>query len=382
MELAGWLLFVVVLFYAGPALVLMPRRTLRRIACRSDEPATWPLVSVVIAARDEEQRIGPAIAGLLASDYSSLEIILANDRSTDRTVEVATASAASDSRLRILTISSVPEGWLGKTNAMSQAAGLAKGEFLLFTDGDVQFAPDTIRLSMRHVLGRKLDHFCLFPSMETEGWVECVLVSFFAMLFSFGTQPWLRAFRFPGAYYGVGAFNLVRRSAYEAAGGHHAIRFDILDDVKLGKLFFNQRASADFLIAEDSVRVRWQTSAWQVIRGLEKNAFASMSYSVTKMAAFSVFYLSVFFSPFAAVFLLPPNEAAGFVASLILLHVTFGRLSAAFSGSWSVLPGLAFGASGVLFAFWRSTWLTLRHGGVTWRDTFYSLKALRAGEYR
>ncbi|MDA0282118.1 MAG: hypothetical protein O3B86_02075, partial [Planctomycetota bacterium] len=65
MELAGWLLFVVVLFYAGPALVLMPRRTLRRIACRSDEPATWPLVSVVIAARDEEQRIGPAIAGLL-----------------------------------------------------------------------------------------------------------------------------------------------------------------------------------------------------------------------------------------------------------------------------------------------------------------------------
>lgn len=382
MEFAGWLLFAVVLFYAGSALVLMPRRTLRRFAGRSAEPFDWPAVSVIIAARDEEQRIGDTLAGLLASDYPQLEIVLANDRSTDRTAEIATSFAESDKRIRIVAITDVPDGWLGKTNAMSQAVTRATGEFLLFTDGDIQFSPDAIRLSMRHVVQKELDHFCLFPSMVTEGWTERVLVSFFAMLFSFGTQPWLRAWRFPNAYYGIGAFNLVRHSAFEAAGRLDPIRLDILDDVKLGKLLFKHGASADYLVAEDAVRVRWQTSAWQVIRGLEKNAFASMSYSLLKMTAFTAFFGLVFFSPFVAPFVVEPDESAGFLAALVLLHVTFGRLSVAFCGSWSVMPGLAVGATGVLFAFWRSTFLTLRHGGVTWRETFYSLKDLRAGEYR
>lgn len=382
MELAGWLLFAVVLFYAGPALVLMPCRTLRRFAQRPDEPTEWPLVSVVIAARDEEQRIGETLNRLLASDYPHLEVILANDRSTDSTAEIAAAIAKDDARLRIVTIDDVPGGWLGKTNAMTQAANLATGEFLLFTDGDIQFSPDAIRLAMRYSLYRKLDHFCLFPSMETQGWSECVLVSFFAMLFAFGTQPWLRSLRFPSAYYGIGAFNLVRRSPYDAVDGHHPIRLDILDDVKLGKLLFNHRASADCLVAEDAVRVRWQSSTWGVIRGLEKNAFAAMSYSLIKMLGFSMFFGMIFFVPIMAVFLVPLESAAGFLAVLVLLHVTFARLSVAFGGSLTVLPGLPVGAAGVLFAFWRSAFLTLRQGGVTWRDTFYSLKELRAGEYR
>lgn len=382
MELAGWLLFVVVLFYAGPSLVLMPSRTLRRFAHRSNDLTDCPMVSVVIAARDEEQRIGDTLTSLLASDYPSLEVILANDRSTDRTAEIAASIATKDERLRVVTIDHVPDGWLGKTNAMTQAAKLATGEFLLFTDGDIQFSPDAIRLSMRYTIDRKLDHFCLFPSMETEGLSERVLVSFFAMLFAFGTQPWLRRLRFPSAYYGIGAFNLVRRSAYDTAGGHSQIRLDILDDVKLGKLLFRQRASADYLVAQDAVRVRWQSSAWGVIRGLEKNAFASMSYSLIKMLVFSAFFVLVFYVPLVASILVPLESSHGFLAILILLHLTFGRLSVAFGGSVTVMPCLLVGAAGVLFAFWRSAVLTLRQGGVTWRDTFYSLKELRAGEYR
>ncbi len=381
MELAGWLLFAVVFFYAAPALILMPRRTLRKFATGAAEPAFWPVVSVIIAARDEEQRIGETLSRLLASDYPHLEVILANDRSTDATAQIAEAIAKDDDRLRIVTLDEVPDGWLGKTNAMTQAANLATGEFLLFTDGDIQFSPDAIRLAMRYSLERKLDHFCLFPSMETEGWSESVLVSFFAMLFAFGTQPWLRSLRFPNAYYGIGAFNLVRRSAYDEVGGHHPIRLDILDDVKLGKLLFKHHAAADYLVAEDTVRVRWQSSAWGVIRGLEKNAFASMSYSLIKMVGFTIFFGLIFFVPIIAVCLVPLESASGFLAVLILLHLTFGRLSVAFGGSLSVTPGLILGSAGVLFAFLRSAFLTLRQGGVTWRETFYPLKDLRAGEY-
>jgi hypothetical protein len=107
-----------------------------------------------------------------------------------------------------------------------------------------------------------------------------------------------------------------------------------------------------------------------VIRGLEKNAFASMSYSLVKMCGFSTFFVLVFFVPLVAALLLPLESATGFLAALILLHITFARLSVAFGGSMSVMPGLLFGAGGVLFAFWRSAFLTLLHGGVTWRETF------------
>ena len=107
-----------------------------------------------------------------------------------------------------------------------------------------------------------------------------------------------------------------------------------------------------------------------------------MSYSLVKMLVFSAFFTLVFFVPIVATILVPIESSSGFLAVLILLHLTFGRLSVAFGGSVTVMPGLIVGAVGVLFAFWRSAFLTLRRGGVNWRETFYSLNDLRTGEYR
>lgn len=378
----GWATFAFAAFFSLPALLLMPRRTLRRLAADCPEPETGPTVSVIIAARDEEAKIGATLERLLASDYRSLEIILANDRSRDRTGEIAAAIAEQDSRLRVLTIESLPDGWLGKTHALHVAAGQATGEYLLFTDGDIMFAPDTLKQSLRYAEAKQLDHFCLLPSMETESWFECVLVSFFAMLFAFGTQPWFRRLRLPNAYYGVGAFNLVRRSMYERHGGHEPIRLDVLDDVKLGKLLFRNGANADYLVAEDAVTVRWQDSAWGVIRGLEKNAFAGVQYSTPRLLGFTLMFAVVFWIPWLATVILVPGVAAGFLATLILLHVTYGRLALTYGGRLSVMPALLPGSLGVLFAFWRSAVLTWRQGGIRWRDTFYPLDRLRAGVYR
>lgn len=373
----GWATFAVAAFFSLPALLLMPRRTLRRFAAECPEPDVWPSVSVIIAARDEESKIGATLERLLASDYSSLEIVLANDRSRDQTGQIAASIAERDARVRIITIESLPAGWLGKTHAMQLAAQQATGEYLLFTDGDIMFSPDALRQSLRYTLAKQLDHFCLMPSMETESWPECVLVSFFAMLFAFGTQPWFRRLRLPNAYYGVGAFNLVRRATYEQLGGHEPIRLDVLDDVKLGKLFFLNGASADYLVAEDAVTVRWQNSAWGVIRGLEKNAFAGVQYSVPRLIAFTLLFAAVFHAPWLAAVLLPLNLAVGFVATLLLLHVTYARLAVTFGGSSTVTPALLAGSLGVLFAFWRSAFLTLRQNGIRWRDTFYPLDELR-----
>jgi glycosyltransferase involved in cell wall biosynthesis len=378
----GWATFAVAAFFSLPALLIMPRRTLRRFGTRCSEPETWPTLSVIIAARDEEAKIGATLERLLASDYPSLEIILANDRSTDRTDEIAAAIAKHDSRLRVLTIDLLPDGWLGKTHAMHLAARQATGEYLLFTDGDIMFAPDALRQSLGYAHAKQLDHFCLMPSMETESWPECVLVSFFAMLFAFGTQPWFRRLRLPNAYYGVGAFNLVRRDTYERLGGHHPIRLDVLDDVKLGKLFFRSGARADYLVAEGAVMVRWQNSAWGVIRGLEKNAFAGVQYSIVRLIGFTLIFAALFLVPWCAAAVLPLRVSAGFLATLGILHATYARLSVTFGGSLLAAPGLLPGSLGVLFAFWRSAVLTLWQGGIFWRDTFYPIDELRDHVYR
>lgn len=379
---AGWLLFALISFHALPAILWLPFRTVSRMTAELPDPDEWPLVSIIVAARDEEARVEEALRGLLASDYPRLEILFANDRSTDSTGEIADRLAAGASRLTVLHITELPDGWLGKTNAMSCAAKQARGDWLLFTDADILIEPDTLRPVICFAQNRQLDHFCLLPSMETASWLECVLTSFFAMAFSFGTYPWLRATSFPSAYYGVGAFNLVRRSAYEAAGGFEPIRLDVMDDVNLGRLLRDHGARADLLVAGNSVRVRWQDSAWGVIRGLEKNAFASCRYSVPRLIGFTLFYSTVFFGPIVAALLLDPVIGSGFIASLALLVVSFSILSWRFGGSLLAGPWLPVGALAVLLAFWRSALITIRQGGVRWRDTFYSLESLRKSVYQ
>lgn len=380
--ITGWCLFALISFHALPALLWLPFRTLKRVASGLSEPDTWPLVSVIVAARDEQARVEEALRGLLASTYPRIEIIFVDDRSTDDTGEIADRLAADDSRLSVLHVTELPDGWLGKTHAMNLAAKRAGGEWLLFTDGDVLMEPATLIPVMGFVQDRKLDHFCLLPSMETSSWLECVLTSFFAMLFCFGTYPWLRGTRFPLAYYGVGAFNLVRRATYESVGGYDMLRMDVMDDVNFGRLLRDHDARADALIAGQSVQVRWQNSAWGVIRGLEKNAFANCRYSVPRLVGFTLFYSTIFFLPIIAVLSLEFVAASGFVASLVLLVLTFGILSRIFGGHLAVGPWLPVGAAAVLLAFWRSAIVTLRQGGVLWRDTFYPIEALRASLYR
>lgn len=375
--IGGWCLFALVAFHALPSLLWLPFRSLKRLAPRSDEPDAWPLVSVIVAARDEEVRAEEALRGLLASDYENLQIIFADDRSTDATGAIADRLAADEPRLTVIHIEQLPDGWLGKNHAMHVAAQKSEGKWLLFTDGDILLSRSAIRDSIRFAESNQLGHFCLLPSMETASWMECVLTSFFAMLFCFGSYPWLRKTRFPMAYYGVGAFNLVRRSAYEQVGGHQTIRMDILDDVNLGRLLKESGVTADALVAGEAVKVRWQDSAWGVIRGLEKNAFAACRYSVTRLIGFTVFYCCLFFLPLIVPTEIEPVPASGFIATVALLSISFGCLSSVFGGHLLAAFWYPVGAAAVILAFWRSAWITLKNGGVRWRNTFYSLKELR-----
>jgi glycosyltransferase involved in cell wall biosynthesis len=424
-EVCGWLLFAIWAVMSGIPTVWLLGRSLKRQSDRLPDPTTWPRVSVIVPARDEGHKIEAGLQSLLASDYPNFEIIAIDDRSRDDTgaimdrlaesspvaprqglPSVREASEAvtspvensepsersaylsrsdratlSDGNLRVIHITELPEGWLGKNHALQVGAQQAEGEWVLFTDGDVVHAPQTLRRTIRFVVARGTDHLAMFPDFESGGLFETAFVIGFGVMFAAGTQPYLIPTRFTRAYCGVGAYNLVRRSALDRAGGFEPIKLDIMDDVKLGKLLKRTGARCEILRARDGLSIRWQAGAWACITGLEKNAFASANYSVMQLVWICGVTTLLFCGPTMAT--IATGEArTGFVAASILSHALYGLTAWMHGYSFWLFPMLIPSGLAFVFAYLRSGWITLRQGGVRWRDTFYPLETLRHGLFQ
>ena len=200
-------------------------------------PSGNPRVSIIVPARNEEEDIELSLTRLLELDYDNYEVIAVNDRSTDRTGEIMERVALSGSvkgRLRVIHHSELPFGWLGKTHAMWTATNEATGDWLLFTDADVLFKPDSVRRALAYAEAERADHVVLFPQMIMKRPGEYMMIAFFQTMFVFGHRPWKVADPKTRDHMGVGAFNLIRRSVYEAVGTYEALRMEVLDDMKLG----------------------------------------------------------------------------------------------------------------------------------------------------
>jgi hypothetical protein len=380
-KVAGWLLLAFWLRLLAPLWPTLLTRGLRSRAGALSAPSRWPLVSVIVPARNEGAAIERGLSSLLASDYPDFEMIAVDDRSEDSTGPVMDRLADADARMRVVHIRQLPPDWLGKNHAMHVGAQAARGEFLLFTDGDVLFEPDALRLSVAYAERKQLDHLCLTPDFIPGGYWENVLNTYFGMAFLAVTNPWLIPTPYPRAYAGVGAFNLVRRSAYDRVGGHVRIRLDVMDDVHLGKMIKYAGLRQDLLLGGPALRVRWQHSLWGVIRGLEKNGFAAFRYSVLRLVGASLMVLTVLTLPHVGAIVLRGAPAAPYMAALVVMYGTFGFCGRLFGGGWRLLPMLPVGGCLLLFSFWRSAWIALREGGIRWRDTFYPLDVLKRNQF-
>jgi glycosyltransferase involved in cell wall biosynthesis len=368
-------------------------RSLKKQSDRLPDPKSWPRVSVIVPARDEGTKIEASLKSLLATDYPDFEIIAIDDRSRDdtgaimdRIADKAPLPKGEEERqirhqVRVIHITELPDGWLGKNHALQVGAQQANGEWLLFTDGDVVHAPQTLRRAVRFAVANGVDHLPLFPDIEAEGIFEAAFVACFGLIFAAGTQPYLIPTRWPRAYCGVGAFNLVRRSALDRAGGFEPIKLDILDDVKLGKLLKRTGSQVTVLRASDALSIRWQSSAWSCITGLEKNAFASANFSVLQLLWMCGVTTFVFCGPVVGA-LFAGEARTGFVAAAVLSHLLYGFNAWLFGHSFWLFPLLMPSGLAFVFAFLRSGWITLRQGGVRWRDTFYPLQKLRSSVFR
>jgi glycosyltransferase involved in cell wall biosynthesis len=353
-----------------------------------------PRISLIFAARDEEEKLPAALATLATIAYPNLEIIAVDDRSRDATGRILDEFALTSLRtghyrdaqrlprgvrFRVVHVTELPAGWLGKSHALQKAYEVSSGEWLLFTDADVQFKPDAVGRAMAMAKARKLDHLTLFGDVEMVGFWETVLVTFFGLAMHLVSDSYRVSDPSSRAYVGVGAFQMIKRSAYESCGTHRRLAMEVIDDMKLAKIVKQARFRSCVGIAQDFVAVRWQAGVGNLIRGVTKNFFAGLGYSVPFVIAAICGMLLTNVAPFVGVIF--GHGWVRFAAGISVLVALFFHWGTDRVMRVSPFYALTHPLGALLFCWMliRSTFVTLRDGGVTWRGTFYRLEELRRG---
>lgn len=340
-----------------------------------------PRVSIIVPACNEAADIEATLMRLLALDYHNYEVIAVDDRSTDRTGDIMekVAAGAPAGRLKVIRIVELPAGWMGKPHAMWSAGNQAGGDWLLFTDADVLFKPDALRRALAYAESAAAEHLVLFPRMIMKHPGERMMIAFFQTLFVFGHRPWKVADPKTKDHIGVGAFNMIRRRTYETIGTYKALRFDVLDDMKLGKVVKNAGYAQRNVFGADLISIRWAKGAMGVVDNLTKNFFAIMSFQWPRALACCLALTFLNLMPFAGVLLGHGWARLGYAVALFSMFSIYVGMS-----TKSEIPPYYFALhplSTALFVYTvlRSTFLTLGRGGVVWRGTFYPLEELRRG---
>ncbi len=346
-----------------------------------------PRVSIIVPARNEEDDIEQSLTRLLELDYDNYEVIAVNDRSTDRTGEIMERMAKNQNpksqkphpALRVIHHQELPAGWLGKTHAMWTATNEAQGDWLLFTDADVQFKPDSVRRALAYAEAEKADHVVLFPRMIMKRPGEYMMIAFFQTMFVFGHRPWKVADPKSRDHMGVGAFNLIRRSVYEAVGTYEALRMEVLDDMKLGKVVKNAGFAQRNVFGGDLISIRWANGAMGVVNNLTKNFFAVLSFQWprTLISAFGLAFLNLM--PFLGVWLTHGWERVPYavaLGSMFLIYLGMSLRSGVPAYYFLLHPVSTFL---FIYTLLRSMFHALWNDGIIWRGTRYPLEELRKG---
>jgi len=341
-----------------------------------------PRVSIIVPACNEEGMIEQTLSRLMALDYDNYEVIVVDDRSIDRTGEImdrVAVDAVAQGRLKVIHVRELPPGWLGKTHAMWTAAQQANGEWLLFTDADVLFKPDSVRRAVTYAEAEKADHVVMFPRMIMKRPGEKMMIAFFQTLFVFGHRPWRVADPDTRDHMGVGAFNCIHRRVYEAIGTYRALRMEVLDDMKLGKLVKNAGYAQRNVFGGDLISIRWANGAMGVVRNLTKNFFAILSFQWPRTLASCVALAFLNFTPFVGVWIALGWERVPYAVALLSIFLIYAGMSFR-----SAVPPYYFflhPVSTTLFVYTmlRSMFLTMWNSGIVWRGTKYSLEELKKG---
>ena len=284
------------------------------------DPGSLPMVSIVVPARNEERGIEAAVRSLAAQTVREFEIVVVDDRSTDRTREMLRRLETELPRLRVVDGAEVPEGWMGKPWALEEGVRASRGEWLLFTDADVKHAPEALASALRFALERRLDALSLLWEIEIGSFAEAAILPHILAVILLATGP-VSAINDPARTdraAATGAFILMRRAALAALGGHTELRGEVVEDIEIARLI-KRDGRFRFCLAEgrDLISLRMYHSFAEIWNGFTKNVFMALHEDVpTAVASFILLSAVSWVPPALAMRALLRRRPLDFVESL------------------------------------------------------------------
>ena len=334
-----------------------------------------PSVAIIIPVRNEEDDIEQALQSVCNLNYSNYRIVVINDRSTDRTAEILEKFKSRYPRLTVITINTLPEGWLGKNNALYEGYKQSNEEWMLFTDADIKFHPNTLGRAMSYAVNQRLDHLCILPEANSRSAILNSVMATFSIMLMVHLKPWDARKPKSKAYVGIGAFNMVSRNAYEKSGTHERIKLRSDDDLRLGLQIKQAAFRQDVLTGMGYVQLEWYKSLRQFSNGLLKNAMAPSDYNIPKVIGSIVFMLVSVALPMPVMFIFGSTAIRLMAGLMLLFHIIYMTIVP--PNKWWYALMIPFAGFFIAFSFLRALIKTVVQGGIYWRDSFYSLEMLR-----
>jgi chlorobactene glucosyltransferase len=362
-------------------------------------PQNSPLISICIPARNEERNIRTCVESALRQDYPNLEIIVLDDRSADATPDILRQLALESASLlamrkqqavslHILSGSDLPSGWAGKPHALYQASAMARGEWLCFIDADTFLAPETLSSCYAKAIETKADMFTMLTAQVLGTFWEKTVMPLVMTALSVGFSP--RKVNDPKTKDAIanGQFIFIKRSVYDAIGGHESVKGSIVEDKAISQQVKWKGYRLVIANGMKMARTRMYTSLPEIWEGWTKNIYLGLHDQPALMAlgVFGAFLMLI------AVLFLPAWSLLGgvwywkgggemalaviFESLLLWAYLLLIRARVAvnmgISPWYALTTPLGAGVFGAMM--FTSAWRVVTKRGVTWKGRVYASK--------
>jgi len=351
-------------------------------------PTNAPLISVCVPARNEERNIRACVEAILTQDYPNFEVIVLEDRSTDMTGEILRSLAAQNDDLNVISGSDLPKGWAGKPHALFQVSAAARGDWLCFVDADTFLSPTTLSSCYAKAIETNADMFTILTFQIMGSFWEKAVLPIVMTALSVGFSP--RKVNDPKSKDAIanGQFILIKRSVYEAIGGHESVKDQIVEDKAISEQVKWNGYRLIIANGYSVAKTRMYTSLPEMWEGWTKNIYLGLSDrpSLMLLGAFGALILLVAalilpLWPLLGVFwylLGGEGVAITVILESLILWAIIIVVRARVAIGMGIAPWYAFtfplGAAVFAAMMFTSTWKVISGKGVTWKGRIYSQK--------
>lgn len=363
----------------------------RRLPAESLPEDELPNVTVLVPARNEESKIGRCLESLAQQNYPRYEVIAIDDRSADRTGAIIQEIADKKPHVKYVRGTDTPPGWIGKCNALVSGVKYAKGDWYLFTDADTCHTPESLRYAVTYAQRNSADLISFMPVQELGSFWERVVMPVLLGSFLCGDPLNTINEHTNDRAYAYGQYILIRKSVYDAVGGHASVHDQILDDISFARVV---KSHGFHILSADGrllYKVRMYTDLVSLWQGWTKNLFALIECRLLYLLTVIVLLNAAIVGPFISVFHVASLWQAGDISSqtwfltsllgfqIFLLCAWYGRTAEHYTGvdlRHALL--LPLGSLTVTVLYLHSAWLILSGKKVSWKGRRYTVHSDKA----